>query len=466
MNLNELFFFKVFPCIYSQNDTSNIKIHNKNNCYYYHFTVINEKGQEKLVGEDKRREPISFFKFFKIQFSKIESYRYPLNFDTIFELENKDNNFNFYIDSMPLESPNKLKKINFNANFCENETEFNYHMRRYKKNICRFWKINNKCTNEFCYNKHLSKDIKNENDKENFPINNIINNIIHNVNNIYETNDGIEEYNKAINKWREQKGIKLIEIIILYNYILSFENKYLSTHHLNLIQKNFDFFQKWFSDAKIYMNPIPTLSSFLSGDTSLTKFHNKENTYQEKISKNSNLFEALKINTNVCYISKNLKIIYNNYNKEDKLTKCIYAMLNSSDGVIICGANENMDKIQGIKLTRKERDKFKIWFNKEFIDILIKYDGNLKYDFIDIKDSNSDECILVIYIKKIKGHKFLIQYPNKCHIIKEKFLNRNKKEKNAILDDDNIKELDLKEYLEILRIKLLEHYSQKFNVKI
>ena len=141
-------------------------------------------------------------------------------------------------------------------------------------------------------------------------------------------------------------------------------------------------------------------------------------------------------------------------------------MLNSSDGVIICGANENMDKIQGIKLTRKERDKFKIWFNKEFIDILIKYDGNLKYDFIDIKDSNSDECILIIYIKKIKGHKFLIQYPNKCHIIKEKFLNRNKKEKNAILDDDNIKELDLKEYLEILRIKLLEHYSQKFNVKI
>ena len=60
----------------------------------------------------------------------------------------------------------------------------------------------------------------------------------------------------------------------------------------------------------------------------------------------------------------------------------------------------------------------------------------------------------------------MIQYPNKCHIIKEKFLNRNKKEKNAILDDDNIKELDLKEYLEILRIKLLEHYSQKFNVKI
>ena len=214
MNLSELFFFKVFPCIYSQNDTSNIKRHNKKNCYYYHDSSIKEKGNEKLMEEeDKRREPISFSKFFSFQLSKLkESYRYPLNFDTIFELENKDNNFNFYIDSMPLEHPKKLRKINFNTNFCENETEFNYHMNRYKKNVCRFWKINNKCTNEFCYNKHFSKNIENESDKESMPMNNIINNIIYNVNNVYETSEGLDEYNKAITKWREQKGIKLIEI--------------------------------------------------------------------------------------------------------------------------------------------------------------------------------------------------------------------------------------------------------------
>ena len=462
MNLSELFFFKVFPCIYSQNDTSNIKMHNKKNCYYYHDSSINEKGNEKLVEEeDKRREPISFSKFFSFQLSKLkESYRYPLNFDTIFELENKDNNFNFYIDSMPLEHPKKLRKINFNTNFCENETEFNYHMNRYKKNVCRFWKINNKCTNEFCYNKHFSKNIENESDKESMPMNNIINNIIYNVNNVYETSEGLDEYNKAITKWREQKGIKLIEIIVLYNYILSFQNKYLSNHHLNYIHQNFDFFQKWFSDAKIYMNQIPTLSSFLSGETSLIRFHTKENTYQEKIPKNINLLQALNINTNVCYISKYA------YIKEPEIIKCVYAMLNSSDGVIIYGGHENNDNIKGISLTRKKRDLFKIWFNTEFIKILIEYEDHLKYEFIDIKDSNSDQCVLIIHVKKIKGHKFLIQKPNKCLIIKEKFLNKNKNEKNSILVEENIKELDKKEYLEILRIKLLEHYSRKFNVKI
>ena len=208
------------------------------------------------------------------------------------------------------------------------------------------------------------------------------------------------------------------------------------------------------------MNPIPTLSSFLSGDTSLTKFHNKENTYQEKISKNSNLFEALKINTNVCYISK-----YTFY-KRAEIIKYVYAMLNSCDGVIIYGGHENNNSIKGISLSRKERDKFKIWFNSEFIKILIKYEDNLKYNFYDLTNNINEECVLVIEIKKIKSNKFLIKFPAKCLIIKEKFLNKNKSVKNKLLNEENVKELDLREYLEILRKKLLEHYSQKFNVKI
>ena len=103
-------------------------------------------------------------------------------------------------------------------------------------------------------------------------------------------------------------------------------------------------------------------------------------------------------------------------------------MLNSSDGVIIYGGHENYNSIRGISMTRKERDKFKIWFNSEFIKILIKYEDNLKYDFIDIKDDeeDSDKCVLIIEIKKIKGYKFLIKHLSKCVIIKEKFLNRNK----------------------------------------
>ena len=150
MNLSELFFFKVFPCIYNENNNDYIRIHDKKNCYFYHLSKRNENEIEKIFSEDRRREPISFSKFFILQLSKLkDGYRYPLNFDTIFELENVENNFNFYIDSMPLEYPNKLKKINFKANFCENEIEFKYHMNRYKKNICRFWKINNQCKNNF-----------------------------------------------------------------------------------------------------------------------------------------------------------------------------------------------------------------------------------------------------------------------------------------------------------------------------
>ena len=126
MNLSELFFFKVFPCIYNENDNNYIRIHDKKNCYFYHVSKINEKGIEKIFSEDKRREPISFSKFFILQLSKLkEGYRCQLNFDTIFELENLENNFNFYIDSMPLEYPNKLKKLNFNTNFVKMKLNLN-----------------------------------------------------------------------------------------------------------------------------------------------------------------------------------------------------------------------------------------------------------------------------------------------------------------------------------------------------
>ena len=179
MNLNELFFFKVFPCIYIQNNinTDIIKVHNKQNCYFYHSSYINEQGSEKIIEEDKRREPISFSDFFEKQFSKIkQGSNNILNFDTLFELGNKENNFNYYIDSLPLEVSNKNSKINIGMNFCKNKIEFNYHINRYKKNICRFMKINNKCKNKFCYNKHIINDyIKDESSKENIGINNIIN---------------------------------------------------------------------------------------------------------------------------------------------------------------------------------------------------------------------------------------------------------------------------------------------------
>ena len=510
MNLNELFFFKVFPCTKNTKDTNNKYNANKNNsykahyhnekyCYYYHTSNTNENQNKKIIEKDRRREPISFSTFFKKLLSKIkEEEKYSLSLETLFEIKNNENEFNYYIDSMPFDSFNE--KIYLGIDCCHNITEFNYHMNRYKKNYCRFFKINKKCKNIFCYGKHKNNEINNESDKENNNINIIINNIINNINNDIDINEGIIQYRKIINKWKDEKEIKLIQIIDLYNYILSYDNKYLLNNQLNEINKSFEVFQKWYNDintktsnnnhinCKNNENPYNKeeilsknyneISDNIIINYNILKKYQSENKMNSneiindmyksiklvnessKIYSNSNLLETLKINTNVCYISQYTIV------KKAEIVKYAYAMLNSSDGVIIYGGHENNNSIKGINMNRKERDKFKIWFNSEFIKILIKYEDNLKYNFYDLANDTNDKCVLVIEIKKIKSHKFLVKLPAKCLIIKEKFLNRNKEGKNKLLCEENVKELDLREYLEVLRKKLLEYYSEKFNVKI
>ena len=474
MNLNELFFFKVFPCYKNNSNELNLNIHNENNCYFYHtFSKFNQDGTEKIEEKVRRREPISFSKLFKELLNKLKyNQDYLLSPDTIFELKNGQTNINYYTDSMPFIYLNKF--LYFNSDCCLNETEFNYHMNRYKKNLCRFFKINKICKNKFCYSRHINEeDILNESNKENFTMN-IINNLVNNEVNI---DIGIYEFRKILKIWEEKKEIKFKEIIDLYNYILSFENKYLSDIQLNEIKENYSIFQKWYNDYN--KNKSNNLNKVNYIDYKILKKYEEEdeispnekiinNIYKSirlvngssQINKNSNLLETLKINTNVCYISKYTNI------KKAEIIKYVYAMLNSSDGVIIYGGHENNNSIKGISLNRKERDKFKIWFNSEFIKILIKYEDNLKYNFYDLANNSNDECVLVIEIKKIKSYKFLIKFPAKCLIIKEKFLNRNKHEKNKLLNEENIKELDLREYLEVLRKKLLDHYLEKFKVKI
>ena len=515
MNLNELFFFKVFPCMKSTKDTNKDTTNNNNNlnqyyhnekyCYFYHTSTIYENSNIKMIEKDRRREPILFSKFFKKLLSKLkDEENYSLSLESLFEFKSDENYFNYYIDSMPFDSINEKIYLGFDC--CHNLTEFNYHMNRYKANFCRFFKINKKCKNIFCYGKHkYNNKIDNESDKENNNVNNaktIINNIINNINkdNEFDINEGIIKYRNIINKWKDEKEIKLKQIIDLYNYILSFDNKYLLNNQLNDINKFFNVFQKWYCDIQtknfdkninLKSNEDPygkeeifnknyneKSDNFIINHKILKNYQSEEDMNSNeviindiyksiklvndasKIYSNNNLLGTLKINTNVCYISKYNKI------KKAEIVKYVYAMINSSDGVIIYGGHENNNSIKGISMNRKERDKFKIWFNSEFIKILIKYEDNLKYNFYDLANDTNDKCVLVIEIKKIKSHKFLIKLPAKYLIIKEKFLNRNKNEKNKLLCEENVKELDLREYHEILRKKLLEHYSEKFKVKI
>ena len=499
MNINELFFFKVFQCDKDGSNEFNHRFHNEKNCYFYHTSNTYENGNMKIIEKDRRREPISFAKFFKRILNKLkDDENYGISLETIFEFKNDENNFHYYLDSMPFDFFNEY--IYLNADCCKNATEFNYHINRYKTNKCRYLKINKKCNNTFCYGKHvLQKNEfgRNEIDKENFDINTKIINADR-INYGDDLHEGIIEFRNKINKWREKKEIQFVEIIDLYNYILSFDNKYLSKIQIDEIKKSFNLFQKWYKDFKArtqYEDKNKSKANPISNEDSFEKIYDfgeneRSINYQvlkkyqtdedidpseiikdifksikmkkndSKIYKNSNLIETLKINTNVCYISKYTSI------KKQEIVKYVYAMLNSSDGVIIYGGHVNNNTIKGISLSRKERDKFKIWFNSEFIKILIEYEDNLKYNFCDLANNTNDECVLIIEIKKIKSNKLLIKYPAKCIIIKEKFLNRNKQEKNKLLSEENVKELNLKEYLEVLRKRLLEHYSEKFKFKI
>ena len=251
-------------------------------------------------------------------------------------------------------------------------------------------------------------------------------------------------------------------------YFIPFQNWYKEINNkinnINRINNN----------SNIYNNNEPNINN-----QNIIKYQNEEknsneriirdiynqlntNNNENKIYKGSSLFDSLKISTNVCYISKYKAV------KLGEVVKYVFTLLNSSDGVIIYGANEDDKSIKGICLKKKERDEFKKWFNTEFFKILLEYEDNLKYKIYDLANNNNNECILVIEIKKINKNKLLRTFSSqKCYVINDKFfVNKDKNEKNRILTSNDVKELDNKEYLEIIRKRLLFYYSKKFGVNI
>ena len=142
-------------------------------------------------------------------------------------------------------------------------------------------------------------------------------------------------------------------------------------------------------------------------------------------------------------------------------------MLNSCDGLVIYGCDVENRTIKGISLSRKERDDFKKWFNSEFFKLLIKYEENIKYKFYDLLNNNNDECILIIEIKKLKMNKLLKTFSSQqCFIINENFLNEQKGKKYPILKENDVIDLNTKEYVDLLRKRLLYYYSKKMGIKI
>ena len=478
MNLNELFFFKIFPCCKDVNNKLKSASHNESNCYFYHVSYTFENGIKKTIEKDRRRDPISFSDFFKKLYDLylVKKEDFILSINTIFKFINKEYNLNYYTQ---YPSFNDLdQEIYYPNDCCHNEIEFNYHIHRYKINDCRFFKINKKCRNKFCNGKHIINENKKVDENNNEENNNNKNTSKDDI------DEGIIYFRNIINKWEEKKEIQLKEIIEMYKYILSFDNTYLSKIQMDDKKKYFLPFLKWYNDNNNLNNNIYTKNNIYNNEQNINfkninKYQNVEYNSNEKIIndiynqfnsnnninkifKKNNLFDSLKISTNVCFISKSNSI------KLGEVVKYVFALLNSSDGVIIYGGNDDDQTVKGISLKKKERDEFKKWFNSEFLKILIEYEDNLKYKIYDLANNNNDECILVIEVKKIKKNKLLRTFSyHQCFIIDEKFFSNKEKNKiNKQLKDEDILILDTREYLEVLRKRLLNYCSRKLGVNV
>jgi len=436
MNLNELFFFKVFECIKESNKILNKSSHNEKNCYFYHKSIDFNNNQKNNFEKDRRREQISFILFFKKLKVNLEEGNKIISLDSIFEFKNKEN-LNYYTNKTSFQNYNEYIYNQFD--FCKNEIEYLYHIKNYKKNKC----LHISCKKKFCDKYHQSdKNYENE-------------------------NNGINLFKKTIDSWIEKNEIKLIEIIELFNIILSFNNKYLSKIQLNEIKQEFEPFLKFYEENKNRNNnSLMNINKYQNINNKkaqriLQEIHRNLNQNNEKfnIYKNNNIFDVLPISTNMCYFPSS------EFLKSGEIIKYIYSFLNSSNGIIIYGLfllEKNNYIVKGISIKQKEREKFKKWFNSEFLKILVEYEGYIKYKFYDLANNNSEECILVIDVKQIKSNKFLMTSSKKYFVIKENYLINKRNEKNQILKKEDFIELDTKQYINFLRKRFLLYYSKKY----
>ena len=436
MNLNELFFFKVFECIKESNKILNKSSHNEKNCYFYHKSIDFNNNQKNNFEKDRRREQISFILFFKKLKVNLEEGNKIISLDSIFEFKNKEN-LNYYTNKTSFQNYNEYIYNQFD--FCKNEIEYLYHIKNYKKNKC----LHISCKKKFCDKYHQSdKNYENE-------------------------NNGINLFKKTIDSWIEKNEIKLIEIIELFNVILSFNNKYLSKIQLNEIKQEFEPFLKFYEENKNRNNnSLMNINKYQNINNKkaqriLQEIHRNLNQNNEKfnIYKNNNIFDVLPISTNMCYFPSS------EFLKSGEIIKYIYSFLNSSNGIIIYGLfllEKNNYIVKGISIKQKEREKFKKWFNSEFLKILVEYEGYIKYKFYDLANNNSEECILVIDVKQIKSNKFLMTSSKKYFAIKENYLINKRNEKNQILKKEDFIELDTKQYINFLRKRFLLYYSKKY----
>lgn len=467
MNFNELYFFKTIQCMKRDR-------HDFDTCYFAHHS-----------NKDLRRINIDFSGFIKKPeiFNNSELNR-PL----------EKNLLKFYRNDVGFENE-ILNDLMFpGISPCKNMFENRYHITNYKSKVCFFENNKLKCMyGDLCADYHISPELE----KIDIEISNFRRFFeklqINNSENFLTNYDVLELYNKLYkseNRFLFTKNY-LINIEEKLNFSL---NKNEENLKLNLRQKNM-----------IKENPSEKNPATLIEKKSLYKLSQRSNqnilssTNSLKIHNliKSNIFKELKNIPVLCkgdlfctIINTDSQVVYlsNASPKKEDLNKLLIALMNSHNGVIIYGADINTNKLTGIKMDRKSRDIFRQHFNTEYKDYLVEYERCIKYKFYDLDESNNkkDEsfvlnhgysrggftindplsqndnfCVIVIKVKKIKNHKLIFDPYNKAYAIKDKYLQKFYKNQDERIKLTDLKCLNMKEYIEITKERLIEYYKEK-----
>jgi hypothetical protein len=400
MNLNEFFHYKSLICIRKEK-------HDLDTCYFFHNT-----------NSDFRRHIIDF--------SYLQLREREGNDITCLTIDKKC--FPFYSAKIGFEDE-LMNTLLFDTPVCKNSFEHKFHIVNYKKSPCFFEERNIKCLfSVFCpylHKNNLSDEML-END-ENFSL--FKDFYLSLLDNTFST-------------------VNLEDVEQIFIKILTQENNFIEKGRINQ-------------------------SSFLEKSLSLSRIKSTQKQFQNGLNKDiyahlKNIPTLIKGQLFYKVINTDNHMIYvsNGLPKKEDINKFIIAFLNTHNGMLIYGVDSNTDKLIGVKMDRKSRDKFKNTFNGDYRDFLIEYDGCIKYKFYDLEDSikTPNQCIIVIKIKKIKKDIITLfdQY-NKSFMVKEKFYKKfaEAKSKERIKISD-IKQLDMKEFIEISKAKLEKYYKHKY----
>lgn len=401
MNVSELYFFKTLPC-------NHRKEHQSSSCYYYHNK------------EDQRRKILLFEDYISLYTNE------NLPKDNLLGFNTSENKLGYYKEIMSLDSDDiKIdKKILGGITPCANKIEYAYHLHNYKKDKCPFEEIKIQCPlGNLCYHEHKTD-----------------------IEEMVQSMSALKSFIASITS--KNIFIFLRDIVRVYRAILNEPNFYLP--------------------AEIYaalINQLEHFSVFYNDELSYDKVKIEEENISQAIVEELNVQAMIKIGGNF-YSQFDLKncLVFasSTLPKQNEIIMAVIAMLNSQDGYIIYGVQVNTEEIKGITMSRRDRDKFRCWFNSEFEAILIEFEENVKYNFFD--SQNKNVCVLVITVKQIKKEKLVSDLYGKSYIIKDKFLQKFYDKLTTTLDLNDIKGLNRKEYIEVLRLRLIDHYTKKFQI--